>query len=223
MGITEPLFFVGPSKIIIATVFACICILTIVRKSAEATALAIGSIAVGGALYAFDQEWRLYEIAPLFMSRPFVLRLFSRTGNCFLPGGFVSTVFSLCFCWFRSAAPAALRSRSGLFWGDMTPPLSRFSLAETDRLAATVAPIGAVIDAGVAPQFNFFLVVELGRRGIPFQVSEKAWRTFMTYRPWPIPQYDKPLPISIVLRSEENTASPRLLMRTTQFDVMRQP
>ncbi len=94
------------------------------------------------------------------------------------------------------------------FGGDMTPPLFRFSLAETDRLAATVA--GAVIDVGVAPQFNFFLVVELGRRGIPFQVSEKAWRTFMTYRPWPFPQYDNPLPIFIVLRSEENTASPRL-------------
>jgi hypothetical protein len=87
-----------------------------------------------------------------------------------------------------------------------------------------VVPVGLVLPryaAGLA-YFGviFFLVVELGRRAIPI---EKAWRTFMAYHPWPIPQYDKPWPISIVLRSEENTASPRLLMRTTQFDAMRQP
>jgi hypothetical protein len=52
------------------------------------------------------------------------------------------------------------------FGGDMTPPLFRFSLAETDRLAATVAPTVAVIDVGVAPQFNFFWMSNLG--GVEF-------------------------------------------------------
>jgi hypothetical protein len=224
VGITGPLFFVGPSKIIIATVFACICILAIVRKSAEATALAVGSIVVGGALYTFDQKWRFYEITPLFNVTPACAAAILLNRELFLAGRLrFYGLFALLLL-----VPVGLllpRYAAGLayFGGDMTPPLFRFSLAETDRLAAAVAPSGAVIDIGVAPQFNFFLVVELGRRGIPFQVSEKAWRTFMTYRPWPIPQYDKPLPISIVLRSEENTASPRLLMRTTQFDAMRQP
>jgi hypothetical protein len=104
----------------------------------------------------------------------------------------------------------------------LAAPLYRFSLAETDRLATAVAG-GAVIDVGEGPHLNIFLVVELGGRGIPFQLSETSWRAFLGYRPWAFPQYDKPWPISIVLRSEENTASPRLLMRTTQFDVMRQP
>jgi hypothetical protein len=106
--------------------------------------------------------------------------------------------------------------------GDASPPLYRFSLEETDQLAAAVAG-GAVIDVGNGPHFNIFLVVELGGRGIPFQFSETSWRAFLGYRPWPLPRYDKPMPISIVLRSEANSASPGLIMRTTQFDVLRQP
>ena len=36
----------------------------------KATALAVGSIVVGGALYTFDQKWRFYEITPLFNVTP---------------------------------------------------------------------------------------------------------------------------------------------------------
>jgi len=94
------------------------------------------------------------------------------------------------------------------FGGDRTPSLSRFSLAETDRLAAAVAPSGAVIDVGVAPQFNFFWLSNLGGVEFPFQVSEKAWSHLHDVSALAIPQYDKPLPISIVLRSEETRRHP---------------
>jgi hypothetical protein len=39
--------------------------------------IGVGSIAVGDALYAFDQKLRFYEITPLFSVTPVVLRLFS--------------------------------------------------------------------------------------------------------------------------------------------------
>jgi hypothetical protein len=224
VGIVGPLFLVGPSKIIIATIFVGICILAIVMRSAAATALAVGTIVVGGALYAFDQRWRFYEITPLFVATPACAAAILLNGELFLAGRL--RFYSLFGLFLLVPVGLGLpRYAAGLayFGGGTTPSLYRFSLEETDRLAAAVDSTGAVIDVGEKVHFNIFLLVELGRRGIPFQLSETSWRASVGYRPWPFPRYDKPMPIAIVLRSEENTASPRLLMRTTQFDVMRQP
>ena len=223
VGATGPLFLISSSKIVITAIFLCISIYAMVKKSAAATSLTVGSFAVAGILYAFDQQWRFYEISPLFVATPFCaaatllsreLYLANRLRFC----GLV-TIFLLVPIGMGLPRYAASLASLG---GDTSPPLYRFSLEETDQLAAAVAG-GAVIDVGNGPHFNIFLVVELGGRGIPFQFSETSWRAFLCYRPWPLPQYDKPMPISIVLRSEANSASPRLLMRTTQFDVMRQP
>jgi hypothetical protein len=223
LGTTGPVLLVGPMRIIFATVFVCICICAINRKSPAATALALGSITVAGLLYAFDERWRFYEISLLFVATPVCAAAILLNEELFLAGRLRFWTFFavLLLIPVGFSLPRFVNGLSFL-GGGSTPPLYRFSLEETDRMAAVVAR-GAVIDVGEGPQFNIFLVVELGRRGIPFQVSEKSWRTFMGYRTWPIPQYDKPMPISIVLRSEANSASPGLLMRTTQFDVMRRP
>src|SRR5258706_12391164 len=68
----------------------------------KATALAVASIVVGGALYAFDQEWRFYEIMPLFSVTPVC------AAAILLKMEFVSCWTAsllglwLCCCWFRS-------------------------------------------------------------------------------------------------------------------------
>ncbi|SHH64870.1 hypothetical protein [Bradyrhizobium erythrophlei] len=223
LGTTGPVLLVGPMRIIFTTVFVCICISAIIWKSPGATALVLGSATMAGMLYAFDERWRFYEISLLFVATPICAVAVLLNEELFLAGRVRFWIFFavLLLTPVGFGLPRFVNGLSSL-GGDSTPPLYRFSLEETDRMADVVAS-GAVIDVGEAPQFNIFLVVELGRRGIPFQVSEKSWRTFMGYRPWPIPHYDKPMPISIVLRSEANSAAPGLLMRTTQFDVMRRP
>jgi hypothetical protein len=45
----------------------------------------------------------------------------------------------------------------------------------------------------------------------------------MGYRPWDPQKYEKPAQFLIVLRSDENTGKPNLVMRTTQYELIRRP
>jgi hypothetical protein len=171
----------------------------------------------------FDQQWRFFEISPLFVAMTVCAgaAIVSRESLLGRRRRFVGllVVFLLIPLGISLPRYAATLRYVG---GNLSDPRHRFSLEETDRLAAAVAN-GATIDAGEGLHFNLFLIAELGRRGIPFQLSETSWRVCLSYRPWPFPRYENPMPMSIVLRSEANSGSPLLLARTTQFDVVRRP
>jgi hypothetical protein len=102
------------------------------------------------------------------------------------------------------------------------PPLFRFSSIETEALADAIAREGnsALVEADDAPHFPVFLMVELGRRGVGLQWSERAWTYIVGYRRWPRPIYSAPAPLRIVLRDKAGPGVTPIL-RTTQFDLVR--
>ena len=109
--------------------------------------------------------------------------------------------------------------------GRATPPLFRFSSAETDALAAGILREGgtALVDTGTTPHFGIFLLVELGRRGIPLQWTPESWKMILFYRRWPVPTYASVAPLRIVVRAPLGTGTELPLVRTTQFDLLREP
>jgi hypothetical protein len=223
IGMTGPRSFIDPARIILLTIFGSITTYAIFTKSATAASLTIGTLLIAGGLYVFDQQWRFFEISPLFVAMTVCAgaAIVSRESLLGRRRRFVGllVVFLLIPIGISLPRYAATLRYVG---GNLSDPRHRFSLEETDRLAAAVAN-GATIDAGEGLHFNLFLIAELGRRGIPFQLSETSWRVCLSYRPWPFPRYENPMPMSIVLRSEANSGSPLLLARTTQFDVVRRP
>jgi hypothetical protein len=100
------------------------------------------------------------------------------------------------------------------------PAQFRFSSAEIDALAAAIEREGGVTFVDLEPPHHFasFLLVELGRRGIDVQWSERSWRQVLRYRPWPVPSYDKPAPLKIQMRGKSKSPA---IAQTTQFELVR--
>jgi hypothetical protein len=100
------------------------------------------------------------------------------------------------------------------------PAQFRFSSAEIDALAAAIEREGGVTFVDLEPPHHFasFLLVELGRRGIDVQWSERSWRQVLRYRPWPVPSYDKPAPLKIQMRGKSTSPA---IVQTTQFELVR--
>jgi hypothetical protein len=100
------------------------------------------------------------------------------------------------------------------------PTQYRFSSAEIDALAAAIEREGGVTFVDLDPPHHFaaFLLVELGRRGIEVQWSERSWRQVLRYRPWPVPSYDKPAPLKIQMRGRSKSPA---IVQTTQFELVR--
>jgi hypothetical protein len=116
----------------------------------------------------------------------------------------------------RFAATAAFQG------GRDTPPPYRFSSREADALAAAILREGgsALVDTGGAPHFSIFLLIELGRRGIPLQFTERSWKPVLGYRPWPVPTYQTPAPLRIVTRTEGSRGGEAPILRTTQYELL---
>jgi hypothetical protein len=67
-------------------------------------------------------------------------------------------------------------------------------------------------------------MVELGRRGIPLQWTERSWKPVLGYRPWPVPTHETPAPLRIVVRpGDGGRAGGDVVLRTTQFELLRRP
>jgi hypothetical protein len=100
------------------------------------------------------------------------------------------------------------------------PGQFRFSSVEIDALAAAIEREGGVTIVDLEPPHHFasFLLVELGRRGIDVQWSERSWRQVLRYRPWPVPSYDKPAPLMIQMRGKSESPA---IVQTTQFELVR--
>jgi hypothetical protein len=120
----------------------------------------------------------------------------------------------------RFAATAAFHG------GADTPPLFRFSALEADALASAIRREGgsALVDTDGSAHFSIFLMVELGRRGIPLQWTERSWKRILGYRPWPVPTYAVPAPLRIVIRTgATGEAGGPVIMRTTQYELRARP
>jgi hypothetical protein len=76
----------------------------------------------------------------------------------------------------------------------------RLSQTEIDSLSAAVQSAdGAYIDTSDV-YATYPLVLELHRKGIPFQFSQRAWKSFLGYRPWDAPKYGKLLETTVTQR-----------------------
>jgi hypothetical protein len=193
-----------------------------VSKLPDAVSLALGPALLLVMLYLLDQKWRFYEANGLYFpvaacAAAIVLSNAAETDGvrrAVLAAAFLAIPWGLTLPHFSAALD--------VFGGRETPPTNRFSQSEIDRLASAIGSSGAIVDVGHNGQIIYFLVVELGRRAIPFELSERSWRTLAKpYRSPDPPDYDKPAPFVIVLRSKENSDSPNLVMRTTQYDLLR--
>jgi hypothetical protein len=71
-----------------------------------------------------------------------------------------------------------------------------FSAAEIDRLVEQIGSQTVQIDVGerqkFLPQPAILLLIELGRRHLDLQWSQRAWDTVLYYRNWPLPVWAKP-------------------------------
>ncbi len=192
------------------------------RRLPESFALLTAPLILAAVLVTTDARWHAFQLSGTFVP-------------AFLGGAAVVCDRGRLSATRRSAMVAALMlavavhaprfvSVTRFSGGAETPARLRFSSAETDRLASVVAREGgAMVDAGGDSQFGIFLLVELGRRHIPLQWTERSWKAILGYRPWPVPRYPAPARVRIVERSDANSGSPSLLLRTTQFDVLREP
>ena len=100
----------------------------------------------------------------------------------------------------------------------------RFVLSQTEMdglLTAVSATDGAYIDTPDVYS-TYPLVLELHRKAIPFQFSPRAWQSFLGYRPWDAPKYDKLHATTVVLRDTPATAcEPGMVLCSDHYILLR--
>ena len=130
-----PLWLVLPAKLALAMVWGIVILYALLRKLPDATALIVGPVALMTVLYAFDQQWRFYETIGLFVAAPACGAAIASDQDSATAGR--DRVYSrLALFLLVSLGLTLPRFAAALehFGGQTTPALSRFSLAETDRL-----------------------------------------------------------------------------------------
>jgi hypothetical protein len=200
--------------------------LAVLQRTAPVAALLIGPLLLLVCLYAADLRWH----AMIFIGTYGAMLLcgsaamFDATAGRDHRRWIRPTVLGILVLCIGSHVPrfAATAAYHG---GVNTPPLFRFSSAETEALASAIQREGgsAMVDTGEAPHFSIFLMVELGWRGIPLQWAEQSWKQILGYRPWAVPKYPQVAPLRIVVRSDKGPGSEAAIFRTTQFELRRQP
>lgn len=70
------------------------------------------------------------------------------------------------------------------------PVAARYSASEIDRISRTIGSATVRADANTN-QCGLVQLVELGRRNISVQWTERAWKLLFAYRPWPAPSHAK--------------------------------
>jgi hypothetical protein len=100
----------------------------------------------------------------------------------------------------------------------------RFQLSQTEMdgiLAAVNSTDGASIDTPDVYS-TYPMVLELHRKGIPFQFSPRAWKSFLGYRPWDAPTYSKRYETTITLRDNPAEAcGPETLVCTDHYSLQK--
>jgi hypothetical protein len=176
------------------------------RRPTAAAALAVPLVLLAG-LGAADQRWYAMNFIGIYGA------LLLGGTAAFLDGvdgpelrrGLRLAILALLIAGTGSHLPR-FAATAALLGGRDTPPRSRFSSGETDALAAAILREGgsALVDVGQSPHFAMFLMVELGRRGIPLQWTEDSWKSIFRDRPRPVSTYTTPAPLRIVARAGES-------------------
>jgi hypothetical protein len=214
----------GLVLVLLAT-WAAVAALALLLRAPAATAATVAPLALLGGLLAADLRWTAMNFIGMYV--PLVLcgtaaladALAARPARRWLAWGLTALLAATVVSHVpRFAATAAFHG------GRDAPPLFRFSARETDALAAAIQREGgmALVEAATAPHFPIFLMVELGRRGILLQWTAASWRWVLGYRPWPAPTYPTPAPLRIVTRNAAGEERPEAILRTTQFELLRQ-
>ncbi|MGH7264748.1 MAG: hypothetical protein ACREMB_07810, partial [Candidatus Rokuibacteriota bacterium] len=210
--------------VLLAT-WAAVAALAVLHRVPAATAALIAPLALLGGLLAADLRWQAMNFigmyVPLLLCGTAALAdaLAGRTSRRWLAWGLTALLAATVVSHLpRFAATAAFHG------GRDAPPLFRFSARETDALAAAIRRGGgtALVDTAGARHFPIFLMVELGRRGIPLQWTEESWKGILGYRRWPVPTYRTRAPLRIVTRTEAGQERPGSILRTTQFELLPQ-
>jgi hypothetical protein len=214
-----------PSALLVAS--AGLAALAALTRVPAAAATLIAPLVLLGALGAADLRWQAMNFiglyGPLLLGGTAALAdaLARRRPRSWMAAGvLVVLVAAVASHLPRFWATAAFHGGAG------TPAVHRFSARETEALAAAIRREGgsALVDTGGGPHFAIFLLVELGRRGIPLQWTEQAWKPILGYRPWPAPTYSTRAPLRIVTRTAEGApAGGESVLRTTQYELLRQP
>jgi len=204
------------------TIFPCIWLalglIAILKKVPETASLIVFPMILFLFLYVANQGFRFEQVFPIFMTTAFC-------AAAILLGESMVSVPLISLLLIVPIAISALRipEMLAIFGGSRTPPLTRFALSETEQLAAAIGSHAVMIDVDAPdPSLSTFLMVELGWRGVPLQFSERSWRHVMGYRPWPLPSYPEAAPFLIIKRSSLNVGPDKLVVRTAQFDLLRQ-
>lgn len=90
---------------------------------------------------------------------------------------------------------------------------SLFSAAEMDTLASEIGLQTVRIDVGV-PQPAILLLIELGRRKLNLEWSQRGWDTILRYRHWSLPAEKTSPDLTLTLRSNGT--------RYNHFEIMRE-
>jgi hypothetical protein len=112
--------------------------------------------------------------------------------------------------WYKTAAALAtiiIAAGVGRFAATLnrtvgagTNPRFWVGQSETDAILTTVSADGGVYIDTPDVYSTYPLVLEMHRKGIQFQLSPRAWKSFLGYRPWDAPKYGKRYEISVTLR-----------------------
>jgi hypothetical protein len=205
--------------------WAAVATLALLLRAPAATAATVAPVALLGGLVAADLRWTAMNFIGMYV--PLVL-----CGTAALADTLAARPARRWLAWSLTALLAAtvvshlprFAATAAFHGGRDAPPHFRFSARETDALAAAIRREGgmALVDAAIAPHFPIFLMVELGRRGIPLQWTAASWRWVLGYRPWPAPTYPTRAPLRIVTRAASGEERPEAIVRTTQFELLRQ-
>lgn len=193
-----PLYYQKTLTLLAGTLSVMIALIAARQRNFEAIALLIGAAMLASMLMITGKRWEfqmsltlyvpivLCAAATLFADRqPFGYRLAALFAMIIIAAGIGRFDATLRATTSRKANPK--------FWA---------SQSEMDAvLAAVSVSDGAYIDTPDVYS-TYPLVLELHRKGIPFQFSPRAWKSFMGYRPWNAPKYTKLNQISVMFRDE---------------------
>ncbi len=84
--------------------------------------------------------------------------------------------------------------------GAGTNPRFWVGQSETDAILTTAGSNGGAYIDTPDVYSTYPLVLEMHRAGIDYQLSPRAWKSFLGYRPWDAPKYSKLHEISVTLR-----------------------
>ena len=187
-------------------------------KNIDALAMMAGIAVLGLMLVIAGKRWEFQQsvtiYVPVILCAVGALSLDDRTIGYKTAAAFAIVIIALGAGRFVATVNATIGSGA----------YQRFVLSKTEMdglLTAVSATDGAYIDTPDVYS-TYPLVLELHRKAIPFQFSPRAWQSFLGYRPWDAPKYDKLHATTVVLRDTPATAcEPGMVLCSDHYILLR--